>query len=195
MPPRNHRDLTAGWRIQIRYPWTILVCGGFLAFASCEKADRSTQLNATTTKTNMSDYDLAIQSGVQGHSYPGEFNQLFQNAVNGISYYGGVVGAPKWYSKAGLYRRYVLKMQLDIKLDSARTKIISTGPASLYLYEFTNITFRPDGAPKIEGRQLATLSSDDWRRLFEAHGDFQTLGITLETNKPVEHFETAWDRF
>jgi hypothetical protein len=180
--------------MKIRLQWNVFVCGAALALVSCNKADRSTQLNETT-KTNMSDYDFAIQSGVHGDSYPGEFNQLFPNAVNGISYYTGVVGNPQWNSKAHLFRRYVLKMQLNITLDSTRTKIVSTGPPSLYLYEFTAITFRSNGTPKIQGRQLATLSSDNWRRLFAAHGDFQTLGITIETNKPVENFEATWERF
>ncbi len=161
---------------------------------SCDKTDRSTQSNETT-RANLSDYDLVIQSGVHGDSYPGEFNRVFPNAVNGISYFTGVVGDPQWNSKASLYRRYVLKMQLNIKLDSTRTKIISTGPPILYLYEFTDITFRSNGTPKIQGRQLATLSPDDWRRVFEAHGDFQALGITIETNKPVENFEQHVKKF
>ncbi len=48
---------------------------------------------------------------------------------------------------------------------------------------------------RIWGDQVAKLTSGDWKSLFEAHGDFHVLGITLETNKPVEGFDEAWKRF
>jgi hypothetical protein len=166
-----------------------------LTFISCKKADLPAQFNETSIKATMSSFDAAIQSGVRGHFCPGEFNRLFPDAFNTISYYNGLAGKPNWYSKAGLHRRYVLKMEVEIELDSARTDIRSTGLPRLYLYEFTNISFRSNGAPRIQGQQLATLSSDDWRRLVDAHGDFRGLGITLETNKPVEGFEEAWTKF
>jgi hypothetical protein len=42
---------------------------------------------------------------------------------------------------------------------------------------------------------LAHFSSDKWRQLIEARGDFAALQIALETDKPVAEFKTAWPRF
>jgi hypothetical protein len=165
------------------------ILGGVILFSSCEQP-----VDEASVITAMKNYNLAIQSGVHGSSYCGEFNRLFPGAQNLISYYSGAVGPSSWSSAAGLYGRYVLKMVLAIQLDAARTNIVSTGSPTFYLYEFEKVTFRADGAPIIEGRQMTTFSADGWRHLVEAKGDFGSLGIMLETNKPVQGFEDAWRR-
>jgi hypothetical protein len=173
----------------------LLISAVLLIVTSCNSKERPSQINDLAIKAAMKSYDAAIQAGIRGRSYPGEFNKLFPGAFNGISYYSGLVGTPSWYGRAGLCQRYVLKMQLDVHLDSARVNITSTGRPSFYLYEFRSVTFLPSGAPKVQGQQLATLSADDWRRLFDADGDFRVLGITLKTNEPVEGFAAALDQF
>lgn len=149
-----------------------------------------------SVKAAVNNYNLAIQSGVRGPSYPGQFNTLFPNAVNGISYYTGAIGQPKWYSKTGLYGRYVMRMFGEIKLDQARTNIVSMEPPSFDMYELTNITVNPkNGSPQMYGQEKLKFSLETWQRLVAAKGDFRALGISVETNKPVEGFEKAWQRF
>jgi hypothetical protein len=184
----------------IRYPWAVYICVGLLTLSSCEKPNKlannpSPGFDNTSIKAMQTNYNMAVQTGIRGHSYPGQFNELFPDAVNGISYFTGVIGTPKWYSKAGLYRRYVLRMFVDIELDTNRTTIISNGLPSGDLCELTSITVRTNGSLGIGINQVAKLTSENWIRLFESHGDFRVLGITLETNKPVEGFDAAWKRF
>lgn len=142
-----------------------------------------------------SNYDAAIRSGIQGNSYPAQFNQLFPGTQNIISYYTGSAGAPAWTSSAGLYGRYVFKMHLSIALDKGRTNIISYGPPTFYVYEITNIVPGEYDNPRVSMVQQATFFSYDWLRLLQATGDFAILGITLKTNEPVKGFEENWNRF
>lgn len=57
------------------------------------------------------------------------------------------------------------------------------------------ISFKTNGSPIIEGRQLARFSKAEWQRLVEAKGDLSVLGVRSETNKPVENFDSVWRRF
>ena len=122
-----------------------------LLLLSCKQAIEP--LNKASGKTTVNGYDLAIQSGVRGSMYPREFNRLFPNALNVISYYTGIVGQPAWTNAVGLYNRYVFKLHLTIELDSARTNIVSTGPPAFYLYEFTKMDVRTNTEPYIHLNQ------------------------------------------
>jgi hypothetical protein len=140
----------------------------------------------------MKDYDAAIQSGVSGQSYPGQFNKLFPGAKNTISYYTGVVGPSSWTSSIGLHGRYVFAMNLSIAFDKTRTKIVSYGSPTFYLYEIPKIDQKPNENPYLHVNQMTTFSGDSWDRLVKAKGALSILGITLKTNKPVEGFEAYW---
>jgi hypothetical protein len=140
----------------------------------------------------MSKYDAAIQSGVRGTSYPGQFNRLFPGANNVISYYTGIIGPSTWTSSIGLYGRYVLSLHLSIEFDDSRTKIVSYGPPTFVLDEYPKIDMKPNENPYIHINRITTFSEDSWARLVDAKGDFRVLGLTLETNNPVEGFEANW---
>jgi hypothetical protein len=141
--------------------------------------------------------EMAIQSGVRDWPYPREFNRMFSHAINGISYYTGGIGESKWYSKIGLYGRYVLTMAVPIKLDDARTNIVFMGnPEIISLTEVLSSRLNANGSRSYSVNRVATLSPDDWHRLTEANGDFNVLNIKIETNKPpVEGFDDAWPKF
>ena len=54
-------------------------------FCGCKPSDHPAQLSQPYPKIPvMKDYDAAIQSGVSGQSYPGQFNRLFPGAKNTI---------------------------------------------------------------------------------------------------------------
>jgi hypothetical protein len=141
--------------------------------------------------------EMAIQSGVRDWPYPREFNRMFPHAINGISYYTGGIGESKWYSKIGLYGRYVLIMAVPIKLDDARTNIVFMGnPEIISLGEVLGSKLNANGSRSYSVNRIALLSSNDWRRLTEANGNFDVLNIKIETNKPpVEGFNEAWPSF
>jgi len=169
-----------------------LICVALLVLVGCDKAVDETSIKRTTKN-----YEVAIESGVRGQSYPRDFNRLFPGAMNIISYYTGEVGHPRWGSKAGLFGRYVLLMVAPIELDNARTNITSMGQPEFSLIELSKITPNKDPTrqPSVQTKGVARFSADSWHRLVEAKGDFGPLGIALETNKPVEGFEAVWPKF
>jgi hypothetical protein len=140
----------------------------------------------------MAGYNAAIQSGVDGPSYPGQFNRLFPGSQNIISYYTGVVGPSAWTSSIGLHGRYVFKVHLEVGFDETRTKIVSYGPPTFYLYELTKIDVKTNQNPVISNTMVTTFDGNSWARFVQAKCDFSVLGITLQTNNPVEHFEEYW---
>jgi hypothetical protein len=181
--------------MKIRLLSSVLAFTGIVLLVGCQRAHTPAQFDEAAIKTMTNNYNIAVQSAVHGHSYPAQFNNLFPNAVNGISYYTGEIGRPKWYSKAGLYGRYVLRMYCEIELDEARTNIVSMGSPDFDMCELTNITLNPSGSAKMQPHATAKFSLNTWQHLIDAKGDFHALGIELETNKAVEHFEEVWRKF
>jgi hypothetical protein len=178
-----------------------------LAFAvgpiGCTTPSSTSPMTAQDATRAMERYNAAITSGTHGEAYPGQFNQLYPNCVNFISYYSGQIGTPSWTSTAGLYQRYLLTMQVPIRLNAARTKVVAADNPKFYLDEFLSVTpgkvtvtFGANGQISTSGRnRIATFEAGQWSRLFKSRGDFGALGITLETNKPVQGFETSWRKF
>jgi hypothetical protein len=179
----------------MKISFLFLAFTGIALLTACNRSSDSMSFSEAYMKAQKNNYDMAIQSGLQGNSIPGQFNRLFPNAVNGISYYTGEIGSSKWYSKTGLYGRYVVRMFCEIKLDKARTNIISMGPPGFDMGELTKITLNPNGSTSIQTRPVAPISLDTWQRLVDAKGNFQAVGIILKTNQPVENFEAVWRKF
>lgn len=160
-------------------------------YCACDRSNVSPQFQTGISEN----YEKAIQSGVQGPSYPEQFNKLYPGTQNIISYYTGKAGPPSWTSSIGLYGRYVLKVHLSIQLDKERTNILSYGVPTFYLYELPKITLRTNASPYIQLNQITTFSTETWSRLLEAKGDLQISGFNLETNKPVQGFDANWRTF
>ena len=143
------------------------------------------------------DYQAALNDATNSIPYAVEFARLFPGAMNGISYYTGAVGDPRWFSKIGLHGRYLLRIILPIKLSADRRSIVSMGdPLIIDLTELSTPILNANGTRTFSVRRVAQLSPEDWKRLTAANGDFTALGIRLETNgPPVEGFDEAWGKF
>jgi hypothetical protein len=169
-----------------------------LCIAGCrERTPPTVVLNPQTVHRMQDNYNIALQSGIHGQLYPGQFNRLFPQADNVISYYSGEAGQPRWTSSVGEFGRYVFRMTVLVDFDAARTNIVSTGKPSFYLYEILSIGTTPNGRPYLNINQLTKdpLSSSSWRHLLESKGDFSVLGFSLKTNAPVSGFESFWRSF
>lgn len=175
----------------IRLSLAVFVLALCLA-SGCKQSGLPTLLELTNMTNS---YNAAIESGVRGQSFPGQFNRLFPGARNVISYYTGVVGPSTWTSSIGLHDRYVFRMHLSVQFDEPRTNILSYGAPTFYLYELPKITVKPNENPYITINQIANFSADSWALLLKAKGDFRVLGIALQTNNPVEGFEPNWRAF
>jgi hypothetical protein len=175
-----------------------LASASLLLVPSCKRnPDIAMKQNADEVRGAQKNYDRAIQSGIRDWPYPREFNKLFPKALNVISYYSGLAGEPRWSSVIGLSNRYVLRQVLPMKLDATRTTIVSMGiPETIRLAELLNPKTNANGSVTYGVKMIATLSPEDWRRLVEAKGDFNALGIKLENKQPpLEGFEHAWRDF
>jgi hypothetical protein len=142
-------------------------------------------------------YNLAVNSAISGNGYAGEFNRVFPDSKNTISYYDGTVGPTRWTSSIGLYGRYVLCVTFPITLDFERTNVVSEGVPEFYLYELPKITDQGGGSYYLEINQFPreTFTLETWKRLVLANGIFADVGIVLETNKPIANFASAWRTF
>lgn len=161
---------------------SVVLC--FLASCSHQgalKQEKTASLNKA--------YDLAIAGGKKSIPIVTEFHRLFADSVSSISYYTGEYGDPEWNSKAGLYERYILTMQLKIELDDTRTRIIKFEEPRFHLVEIESVSHQPNGTTGIKyGARQVRFSIAEWQKLVENDGDFSSIGVTLEKDKPVSGF-------
>ncbi|MDB6123624.1 MAG: hypothetical protein JWQ71_2617 [Pedosphaera sp.] len=139
-------------------------------------------------------YDQAVRSGSNNIPYVREFNQLFTNHTEGISYYTAQVGPSAWYSKAGLFERYHLLMHMKIKID-AGTNIVSHEPPEFILMEVPSSWLAPKG-PLLKTPEpepvFKRFDAAQWKQLVQSKGDLSVLGIQVKTNNPVPGFKEGW---
>ncbi len=147
-------------------------------------------------------YGQTVINGRRTIPYAQQFSELFTNRQEFISYYTGAFGPQTWNSKAGLYGRYVLSMQMRIRMDKTGTNIVNFEPPSFLLREITRIRNSPkdpggggqlllDGVPQSTRR----FSAAEWEQLVKSRGDLSVLGFQVDTNHPVQGFELNWKRF
>jgi hypothetical protein len=108
----------------------------------------------------------------------------------------------KWRLSAGLHRRYLFVMEIDIvfaKVDPETGKIFSSGShkePTFALWEARWVSaplvlFRKRRA-RTSLEKIRTFAAGEWRRLVEAEGDFSVLGVELKDDDPVRNFELAF---
>jgi hypothetical protein len=109
----------------------------------------------------------------------------------------------KWRLSAGLHDRYLFVMETDIvfaQIDPETDEVISPGShdqPAFSLWEVSSVSaplvlFERRHAYPSSRTQIKTLSTDEWKRLVAAQGDFAVLGIQLKRNDPVPNFELAF---
>jgi hypothetical protein len=140
------------------------------------------------------DYDKSLADGLTSLKDASQFEKLFPKSEHFISYYTGD-GTHIWNSKAGLYGRYVLSMQVEIKIDRNTHKVSANGEPKFYLNEVTSVKQLPDGRASIsyDGAQV-TFGREKWQLLIQRNGDLSVLGFTPKTDAPVSGFEAVWKK-
>src|SRR5437660_1287689 len=139
-------------------------------------------------------YAEALKDGKKTIPYAREFNELFPKAWNFYSYYTGEARTPVWNSMVGLYGRYTLTMRVDVSFDKSRKKVVSYGKPKFQLLEVEEIEPLPQGRAEIHLRTEGQrdFGEEEWKKLVEAKGDFEAIGITLIKDKPVKGFDQHW---
>jgi hypothetical protein len=108
----------------------------------------------------------------------------------------------RWCLSAGLYKRYLLIMKIDIvyaKINPETEEIISPGSHEEPVFSLREVIFveapltlfGPRCASAYD-EEVKTLTADEWKKLVKADGDFGVLGIELKKNEPIPNFELAF---
>jgi hypothetical protein len=112
-----------------------------------------------------------------------EMERLFGTADHFITHYGFANQKENtWNTVVFFGQRYVLTMQVKIKVDYDNRKIAVVGDPFWILSEYVSIV----GNSARFGKSF-TLSSEDWKTLYENNGDFASIGIELN-REPVANF-------
>jgi len=109
----------------------------------------------------------------------------------------------KWELVAGIYKRYLFVMQVDIvyaEVDPKTGEVITHGSheePTFSLWEVSPIStpyviFGRRWAYSPHRKQIKSFDVTEWNRLVEADGDFEALGIQLKKDAPVKDFELAY---
>jgi hypothetical protein len=63
------------------------------------------------------------------------------------------------------------------------------------LREISEVKTKADGTvDDVKYAKQLTLGLEEWERVIKSGGDLSVLGIRVTTDKPIEHFEKAWQR-
>ena len=151
---------------------------------------------SSSTPSQMTDnYSQALSHGLITIPVARQFQELFPDSHNSFAYYAGVKNTPELQCQTLLYNRYEFTLQLEVKFDEQRTRVISYGAPKFSLTEIETVTPAPDGTTDIRTGDLQRkFGSEQWQELYQAHGDFAALGVKLVKNKPVSNLNEWWKK-
>lgn len=139
-------------------------------------------------------YSKALDEGLANIPAARQFQELFPGAHNSFAYYAGVKNTPELQCQTLLYVRYELILQIEVKFNDQRTKVISYGEPKFSLTEIEKVTPSADGSTDIRSGHLQLrFGPQEWQKIYNAHGDFSALG-KLAKDKPVPNLEKWWKK-
>lgn len=149
---------------------------------------------SSTSQVDMPrNYSKALEHGLATVPAAREFQELFPGAHNSYAYYAGVKNTPELQCQTLLYGRYELTLQIEVKFDGERAKVISYGEPRFFLKEVQSVTPLSDGRFYISAGELQfRFGPQEWQKVYDAHGDFSVLGVKLVKDKPVPNLEGWW---
>ena len=137
----------------------------------------------------MGDYDKAVRSGFAWFPQALEMEQLFGEGDHFISS-PGPTGTRDWNSVVYFGGRYTLTMQVEVKTDADFAKITDVvGKPLFVLTEARRIVKSPGGTMGADFSNDWKFDIDDWKKVFDAKGDFGVIGIKMRKDEPLEGFD------
>jgi hypothetical protein len=131
-------------------------------------------------------YERALASGFRIPLIR-EFNDVFDSARNSIAGYG--TSRPKWSAQALLFGRYVVVLQMPLRLNGSRTTVTGSGDARFWVREIQEVS--EDGAILYTPHQM-DFGVKDWRKIIQSGGDFSVIGYSMIKKQPVRGLENCW---
>lgn len=138
----------------------------------------------------MEGYKEAVRSGRRQIPETNQIEELFGNSDHFIGHHGDRSLGNDWSTVAYFYDRYVLTMKVDVKVPYSFDKVetILSEPR-FTLNEVEKVTFHSGG--DVVGASFGAqhrFSLKDWKKLYEANGDFSVIGIDVKKDRPVKDF-------
>ena len=138
---------------------------------------------------NMKNYTQAVKSGFKKIPEAMQVEQLFGEADHFISYSGPYV-PQEWNTEVFFYGRYELTMQVQVKTNSAFSEVTEVvGEPKFYLHEVKEIRGADAGEARYNGSGQRTFGLTEWKKIYNAKGDFSVIGITIHKDQPVDNFD------
>ena len=131
-----------------------------------------------------------------------EYETLFPNYLCEIKRSSYPSKEADWEFTAGIYRRYVIIMNIDIvigKRNPETGEIEDPGSHNepeFSLWEVTQVKLSRDTYeywhPEVTKTKVQSINTDTWNRLVAANGDLSVLGIEFIRDEPVPNFLLAF---
>lgn len=133
-------------------------------------------------KTN---YPKAVVSGYKLIEEAQQMESLFGEVDHFVSSDG------QWNSEAFFAGRYVLTMQVDVKVSADFDEVLTIrGTPEFHLREVERVRILDDGRVHASfSKNGGTIGLAEWKRVVEAGGDFSMIGIKTTLDQPVKSFE------
>ena len=121
--------------------------------------------------------------------YVTEFVRLFPAAEVNYRYFTSPE-EPGFDVGVDLHERYEFRVQLPVRFDSERLKVIGYGEPKFVIWEAASVTRGPSGTAvtTLNPAGERHFGSAEWRTLVERGGDFAAIRYTMVTNGPVPGF-------
>jgi hypothetical protein len=93
-----------------------------------------------------------------------------------------------WNTEVFFGGRYELTMQVEVKVKYAEGQIEIVGEPKFFLTETRIVNVTADGRVEALHGKNFIFSKDDWKKVYEKHGDFTAIGLDLNPD-PVPNFD------
>jgi hypothetical protein len=140
-------------------------------------------------------YSGAVESGRPSILYVRQFEQTFPDSSHSISYFTGTHGRTSWRSEALVHGRYTVTMQMPLRLNLLRNRVVSVEEPRFWLVETESVSADAEGGTVIQhGPTQVTFGRAEWQRVVDGGGDLSQLGIRVDRDRPVAGLVEEWRR-
>lgn len=148
-------------------------------------------LNPKWLGSELKAYNATLAFGQTNIDVVKEFQVVYPKAFSYIGYFADTNTFQVWNSEIGLYDRYILTLQINVKVDQSKPSLTALSEPLFILVEVNRVTPAGGGRFDITSHELCRFSREKWLKVFRAHGDLSVLGFNIKTNQPVAHFDKA----
>jgi hypothetical protein len=137
----------------------------------------------------LENYKRAVKSGFSRFPEAMQMESLFGEGDHFISS-PGHDGIRKWNSVVFFGCRYTLTMEVHIKTDPEFSRVTEVVGSPLFiLNEATQVTTSPDGSVRTQFSNDWKFGLNDWKKVFDAKGDFSVIGIKTKNDAGIQGFD------